>query len=391
MARPTKRSGAADEPGGADGGGAASRAKAAASGGGAKAKVAASGGAASRARVAAKARAAASGGAASGGKVAAPGPGLGGRLLGIEGLSPGRIVALLDRAQEWVDCGPDGAPGVSKRGAAPGARALAGRIVINLFFENSTRTRASFEVAAHRLGASVVNLDARASSVRKGETLLDTALTLNAYRPAALVVRHPESGAVELLADKVGCAVVNAGDGRHEHPTQALLDALTIRQRKGRLEGLKVAVCGDVLHSRVARSNYHLLSKMGAEVRFVGPRTLLPPPDAFPRARLHLRLEDGLRGADVVMMLRLQTERMRGDHYPSEREYFRFWGLTRERLGIAAEDAVVMHPGPMNRGVEIGSDAADDISRSAVVRQLENGVAVRCACLEAVAGGRGAR
>ncbi|MGR4000770.1 MAG: aspartate carbamoyltransferase catalytic subunit [Alphaproteobacteria bacterium] len=311
---------------------------------------------------------------------------VGRHLLGIEGLSPTAITLLLDRATEWSEK-------LGKLGKPPSDTGtggiLSGRVVINLFFEHSTRTRTSFEVSAYHLGADVVNIDTKVSSISKGETLLDTALILNAYRPAVLVVRHPDSGAVDLLAQKVGCSTINAGDGRHEHPTQALLDALTIRQFFGRLEGLKVALCGDVLHSRVARSNYHLLRTMGAEVRLVGPDTLLPSAGALAGASRYLRLEDGLRDVDVVMMLRLQIERMEGSHFPSVREYYHFWGLTPSRLGVASEGALVLHPGPMNRGVEIGSEVADDIKRSAVVRQLENGVAVRCACLELVAGAGG--
>ena len=306
-----------------------------------------------------------------------PVPRTGRHLLGIAGLSARAIDELLNRADHWARLGEEA-------GGAGAPKPLAGRTIIHLFFENSTRTRTSFEISARRLGAEVVHIDAKVSSVRKGETLLDTALTLNAYRPAVLVIRHPASGAVGLLARKVDCATINAGDGCHEHPTQALLDALTIRQAAGRLKGLTVAICGDVRHSRVARSNYHLLRTMGAEVRFIGPDTLMPPESAMPEAERFSRLEDGLRGADIVMMLRLQVERMEGAAYPSVREYYHFWGLTRERLALAADGALVMHPGPMNRGVEIGSEVADDIERSAIVRQLGNGVAVRCACLEAI-------
>ncbi|MDA7982204.1 MAG: aspartate carbamoyltransferase catalytic subunit [Alphaproteobacteria bacterium] len=291
-------------------------------------------------------------------------------LLGINGLSANTINSILDKAAR----GPSA------------DKPLAQKVVVNLFFENSTRTRTSFEISAFKLGADVVNISTRDSSIAKGETLLDTALTLNAYKPAVLIVRHPNSGAVDLLAQKVNCSTINAGDGQHEHPTQALLDALTIQQSFGTLRGLKVALCGDVLHSRVARSNYHLLDTMGAEVRLVGPDTLLPSAAAMPNAQRHLRLEDGLKNIDVVMMLRLQVERMKGNYFPSVREYYHFWGLTPDRLRVASKGALVLHPGPMNRGVEIGSEVADDIKRSAIVRQLENGIAVRCACLEMVTG-----
>ena len=304
---------------------------------------------------------------------------LGGHLLAIESLSSSVITELLDSAQAWADR-------IAQSDSAPHTHtALTNKTLINLFLESSTRTRTSFEVAAHHLGAKVINIHPVASSLRKGESLIDTALVLNAYNPTVLVVRHPNSGAVELLADKVSCATINAGDGCHEHPTQALLDALTIRQARGTLTGLKVAICGDVRHSRVARSNYHLLTTFGSEVRFVGPDTLLPRPDAFPKARLFMSLEEGLQDADIVMMLRIQTERMEGVLFPSVREYHHFWGLTPERLKRATEGALVLHPGPMNRGVEIASQVADDIDHSAILRQLENGVAVRCACLEALA------
>ena len=294
-------------------------------------------------------------------------------LLGIEGLQPWQIRFLLDEAEGWVEAG--------RRPRKHDGR-LAGLTQINAFFENSTRTLLSFEIAGKRLGADVVNLAAGVSSLKKGETLLDTALTLNAMRPDVLVIRHESSGAVALIAEKVGCPVLNAGDGRHEHPTQALLDALTIRRRKGRIEGLKVAICGDILHSRVARSNFHLLTALGAEVRAVAPSTLMPPFVESLGAVPFTDMAAGLDGADVVMMLRLQLERMDGAYVPSTREYYRCFGLTRERLAIAAEDVLVMHPGPMNRGVEISSAVADDIQRSAITEQVEMGVAVRMACLD---------
>jgi aspartate carbamoyltransferase catalytic subunit len=280
---------------------------------------------------------------------------------------------LLDEAEQWVDAG---------RRARKHDGRLEGLTQINAFFENSTRTLLSFEIAGKRLGADVVNLAAGASSLKKGETLLDTALTLNAMRPDVIVIRHESSGAVALIAEKVDCPVLNAGDGRHEHPTQALLDALTIRRRKGRIEGLRVAICGDILHSRVARSNFHLLTALGAEVRAVAPPTLMPPHVERLGATAYTDMEAGIEGADVVMMLRLQLERMDGAYVPSTREYFRSFGLTRSRLQAAGPDVLVMHPGPMNRGVEIESAVADDIHRSAITEQVEMGVAVRMACLD---------
>src|SRR5579872_1227028 len=294
-------------------------------------------------------------------------------LLGIEGLSPGEITLLLDRAESYVE---------QSRQADKKRSLLRGRTIINLFFENSTRTRTSFELAGKRLGGDVINMAVAASSIKKGETLIDTAMTLNAMHPDVLVVRHPESGAVRLLSEKVDCAVINAGDGSHEHPTQALLDALTIRRRKGTLGGLTVAICGDVLHSRVARSNIHLLNAMGARVRVVAPRTLLPAAVEHLGVEVFHDMAAGLADVDIVMMLRLQTERMHGSFVPSTREYFHFFGLDYEKLKLAKPDALIMHPGPMNRGVEIGSEVADDIDRSLIRAQVEMGVAVRMACLE---------
>jgi len=259
---------------------------------------------------------------------------------------------------------------------------LRGRTLINLFFEDSTRTRTSFELAGKRLGADVINMGVSTSSVNKGETLLDTAGTLNAMQTDLLVIRHGESGAANLLAQKVDAAVINAGDGTHEHPTQALLDALTIRRRRGRLEALTVAICGDVLHSRVARSNIHLLTTMGARVRVVGPATLMPSEVSRLGVEVFHDMKAGLAGADIVMMLRLQRERMTRGLVPSEREYFRFFGLDAEKLRYAKPDALVMHPGPMNRGVEIDSEVADDPHRSLIREQVEMGVAVRMAVLD---------
>jgi aspartate carbamoyltransferase catalytic subunit len=230
-----------------------------------------------------------------------------------------------------------------------------------------------------------MNMSVNQSSLKKGETLIDTATTLNAMRPDIIVIRHYDSGAVALLADKVSCSVVNAGDGAHEHPTQALLDALTIRRRLGKIEGLTVAICGDVMHSRVARSNVHLLTKLGARVRLVAPRTLMPAGAASWGAEIFSDMREGLKGADIVMMLRLQMERMTGSFLPSQREYFHFYGLDREKLALAKPGALVMHPGPMNRGVEIDSAIADDIDRSLIHEQVEMGVAARMAVLDALA------
>ncbi len=262
---------------------------------------------------------------------------------------------------------------------------LKGRTLMNLFFENSTRTQASFELAGKRLGADVMNMSVKTSSVAKGETLIDTAVTLNAMQPDLLVVRHASSGAAALLSQKVGCSVINAGDGQHEHPTQALLDALSMRRAFGHVAGLTVAICGDVMHSRVARSNVNLLNILGAEVRLVGPPTLMPAGAEHWGATVYHDLEKGIAGADVVMMLRLQLERMQGALVPSTREYFRFWGLDREKLKAASDGVKVMHPGPMNRGVEIDSDVADDPAVSLIQDQVEMGVAARMAVLASLA------
>jgi len=294
-------------------------------------------------------------------------------LLAIEGLHPHEIGHLLDLAESYV---------LLNRQGKTQRDLLRGRTLINLFFEDSTRTRTSFEIAGKRLGADVINMSVSTSSVNKGETLLDTAWTLNAMNTDLLVVRHAESGAPSLLAQKVDAAVINAGDGTHEHPTQALLDALTIRRRKGRLEGLTVAICGDIAHSRVARSNIHLLTTLGSTVRVVGPPTLIPADAGRLGVEVHHDMAKGLAGADVVMMLRLQKERMAKGLVPSPREFFRFYGLDREKLAHAKPDAMVMHPGPMNRGVEIDSAVADDPSRSVIAEQVEMGVAVRMAVLD---------
>ncbi len=297
-------------------------------------------------------------------------------LLGIEPLHPAEISTILDLADRYVDLNQS----TNKR-----SDALAGLTQINMFFENSTRTQASFELAGKRLGADVMNMAMQASSIKKGETLIDTALTLNAMHPDLLVVRHPQSGAVNLLAEKVNAAVLNAGDGRHEHPTQALLDALTIRREKGRLHRLTVAICGDIAHSRVARSNLILLGKMENRVRLVGPPTLMPAKIAEFGVEVFDDMKAGLEGADVVMMLRLQRERMDGGFIPSEREYFHRFGLDAEKLAYAKDDAIVMHPGPMNRGVEIDGTIADDINRSVIQEQVEMGVAVRMAAMDLLA------
>ncbi|CAN1556870.1 PyrB Aspartate carbamoyltransferase, catalytic chain [Rhabdaerophilaceae bacterium] len=296
-------------------------------------------------------------------------------LLGIEGLSRPDIEALLALADDAVEVSRQ----IEKKKTV-----LRGRTMINLFFENSTRTQASFELAGKRLGADVMNMSVSNSSVKKGETLIDTAMTLNAMRPDLIIVRHHAAGAVHLLARKIDCSVINAGDGAHEHPTQALLDALTIRRNKGRIEGLTVAICGDIAHSRVARSNIICLQALGARVRICGPVTLLPRGIDRYGVEVYTDMKKALTGADIVMMLRLQRERMNGAFVPSMQEYFHFYGLDREKLAHAKPDALVMHPGPMNRGVEIASDVADG-AQSLIREQVEMGVAVRMAVLEALA------
>lgn len=294
-------------------------------------------------------------------------------LLGIEGLAQSAILEILDKAEKYADLNLK----THKR-----VDVLAGLTQINMFFENSTRTQASFELAGKRLGADVMNMQVHGSSIKKGETLVDTALTLNAMRPDLLVVRHPHSGAVDLLSQKVNCSVINAGDGQHEHPTQALLDALTIRRAKGRLHRLNIAICGDIAHSRVARSNLLLLGKMENRIRLIGPPTLMPSQISEFGVEVYHDMHAGLRDVDVVMMLRLQKERMDGGFIPSEREYFQRYGLDFRKLSHAKDDAIVMHPGPMNRGVEIDGDIADDVTRSVIQEQVEMGVAVRMAIME---------
>ena len=294
-------------------------------------------------------------------------------LLGIQPLNPQQITEILNLADHYAD---------GNRTSSRNSNVLAGCTQINMFFENSTRTQASFEIAGKRLGADVMNMAMQGSSIKKGETLIDTALTLNAMHPDLIVVRHPHSGAVDLLAQKVNCSVLNAGDGWHEHPTQALLDALTIRRSKGRLHRLNIAICGDIAHSRVARSNLILLGKMENRVRLVGPATLMPAGITELGVEVYHDMEEGLKNVDVVMMLRLQRERMDGGFIPSEREYYHRYGLDAAKLSHAKPDAIVMHPGPMNRGVEIDGDIADDLSRSVIQEQVEMGVAVRMAAMD---------
>jgi aspartate carbamoyltransferase catalytic subunit len=300
-------------------------------------------------------------------------------LLALQGLEPPYIAELLDLAESYA---------LLNRGGKTQRDMLRGLTLINLFFEDSTRTRTSFELAGKRLGADVINMSVSTSSVNKGETLLDTASTLNAMKTDLLVVRHAQSGAPALLSQKVDAGVINAGDGTHEHPTQALLDALTIRRHKGSLDNLTVAICGDVLHSRVARSNIHLLLAMNCRVRVVGPPTLIPAEVEELGVEVFHDMKAGLKDADVVMMLRLQKERMAGGLVPSAREFFRFYGLDAAKLRHAKPDAIVMHPGPMNRGVEIDSAVADDPTRSVIGEQVEMGVAVRMAVLDVLAQNR---
>ncbi|MFL2654338.1 MAG: aspartate carbamoyltransferase catalytic subunit [Alphaproteobacteria bacterium] len=294
-------------------------------------------------------------------------------LLGIQNLSANDIDFILDLSNNYAE---------RNRTADRKLSLLTGKTVINLFFEESTRTRTSFELAGKRLGADVINISVASSSIKKGETVIDTAVTLNAMHADALVVRHPHAGAVQLLSEKVNCSVINAGDGSHEHPTQALLDALTISRRKGSLQGLLVALCGDVAHSRVARSNIYLLQTMGARIRIIAPPTLIPAGVERLGVEVFHDMNAGLADCDIVMMLRLQRERMKGSFVPSVHEYFHFYGLDYEKLKHAKSDALIMHPGPMNRGVEIDSEVADDFDRSVIHEQVEMGVAVRMACLD---------
>tara|TARA_A100001037_G_C15060489_1_gene594553 strand:- start:31 stop:1182 length:1152 start_codon:yes stop_codon:yes gene_type:complete len=294
-------------------------------------------------------------------------------LLGIEGLNKNEISSILNRADDIV---------TKNKVNYSKDFIYKGKTLVNLFFEDSTRTKTSFELAAKRLGLDVINMQIETSSIRKGESLLDTAMTLNAMRPDILVIRHALSGTPHLLANKVKCSVINAGDGKHEHPTQALLDALAIRKRKDKIKGLKVAICGDIAHSRVARSNIKLLITMGASVNIIAPSTLLPSGDNLLGAKSYTNMQKGLKEADIVMILRLQLERMHGTYIPSAKEYFKFYGLDRNKLSYAKDDALVMHPGPINRGVEIDSELADDINRTLILEQVELGVAIRMSVIE---------
>ncbi|MCG8626402.1 MAG: aspartate carbamoyltransferase catalytic subunit [Proteobacteria bacterium] len=295
-------------------------------------------------------------------------------LLGIEGLTKEVIESLLTRADHFASL-PKGTQ----------LTHLKGSTVFTIFFENSTRTRVSFDLAARRMGANVVNVPVSHSSIKKGESLIDTAVTLGAMHPDILVMRHPSSGASLLLSQYVTAGVINAGDGRHEHPTQALLDALTIRRRLKKIQGLTIAMCGDIANSRVARSNIHLLTQLGARIRLVSPPTLLPAAITSMGVTVYHNMTEGIAEADIVMLLRLQQERMEGNETPSRREFFARYGLTREKLKSAKPHALIMHPGPMNRGIEISSELADDVERSLIATQVEMGVAVRMACLEAIA------
>ena len=295
-------------------------------------------------------------------------------ILGIEGLTPPDINYLIKISEKFSLFLSE-----SKK-----SKYLKNKTCINLFFENSTRTRTSFELAGKKLGADILNISVSSSSIKKGETLIDTAMTLNAMQPDILVVRHPDAGAVQLLSEKVNCSVINAGDGPHEHPTQALLDALTIKRRKNIISGLKIAICGDIMHSRVARSNIHLFNTLGAEVRVIAPNTLIPFGIEKLGVRIFNDMRQGIEDVDIIIMLRLQLERMSGSYVPSIREYFRFFGLDREKLKYAKNDALILHPGPMNRGVEIDSELADDLDRTAIFEQVQMGVAVRMACLYAL-------
>ena len=294
-------------------------------------------------------------------------------LLGIQNLSIHEANQILDEAKNFIKL---------NRSASKKLDLLRGKTQINLFFEPSTRTQSSFELAGKRLGADVMTMNVSNSSLKKGETILDTAMSLNAMHPDIIVVRHQDSGAPNLLSQKVNCTVINAGDGLREHPTQALLDALTIINRKGKIEGLKIAICGDILHSRVARSNIYLLNMLGAEVNVIAPKTLLPNSINKLGVKGFTNMREGLDSCDIVMMLRLQNERMTGSFLPSKREYYEYFGLTPDKLKLAKKDALIMHPGPMNRGVEIDTKLADDINVSLVKEQVELGVAVRMACLK---------
>ena len=294
-------------------------------------------------------------------------------LLGIQDLSVNDINVILNEAQTFIEV---------NRSKNKKIDALRGKTQINLFFEPSTRTQSSFELAGKRLGADVMSMNMGNSSIKKGETLIDTAMTLNAMHPDIIVIRHQDSGACNLLSQKVNCAVLNAGDGRREHPTQALLDALTILNRKKKIQGLKVAICGDILHSRVARSNIYLLNMLGAEVNIVAPSNLLPKDIEKFGVNIFSNMKKGVKDCDIVMMLRLQNERMSSSFLSSNREYYEYYGLTQDKLEYAKSDSIIMHPGPMNRGIEIDTKLADDTNMSVVKEQVELGVAIRMACLK---------
>ena len=294
-------------------------------------------------------------------------------LLGIQNLSILEAKSILDEAKKFIEL---------NRSSSKKLDVLRGKTQINLFFEPSTRTQSSFDLAGKRLGADVMSMNIVNSAIKKGETLIDTAMTLNAMHPDIIVIRHQDSGACNLLSQKVNCAVLNAGDGRREHPTQALLDALTIIDRKKKISGLKIAICGDILHSRVARSNIYLLNMLGAELNIVAPSNLMPKDIEKLGINKFTNMKDGVKDCDIVMMLRLQNERMTSSFLSSNREYYEYYGLTPDKLKLAKDDALIMHPGPMNRGIEIDTKLADDINKSVIKEQVELGVAVRMACLK---------
>ena len=294
-------------------------------------------------------------------------------LLGIQDLSVSDINFILSEAKQFINLNKSKNKKIDT---------LRGKTQINLFFEPSTRTQSSFELAGKRLGADVMSMNIVNSAIKKGETLIDTAMTLNAMHPDLIVIRHQDSGACNLLSQKVNCTVINAGDGRREHPTQALLDALTIIEKKGKIQGLRIAICGDILHSRVARSNIYLLNMLGAEVNIVAPTNLMPKDLEKFGVNKFSDMKKGLKNCDIVMMLRLQNERMQSSFLASNREYYEYYGLTPDKLDSAKSDALIMHPGPMNRGIEIDTKLADDINKSVIKEQVELGVAVRMACLK---------
>ena len=298
-------------------------------------------------------------------------------LLGIQDLSISDIKLILFESKKFISL---------NRSSSKKIDVLRGKTQINLFFEPSTRTQSSFELAGKRLGADVMSMNITNSAIKKGETLIDTEMTLNAMHPDIIVIRHQDSGACNLLSQKVNCAVLNAGDGRREHPTQALLDALTIIDRKKKIEGLKIAICGDILHSRVARSNIYLLNMLGAEVNIIAPSNLIPNDIERLGVNIFTNMNKGIKDCDIVMMLRLQNERMTSSFLSSNREYYEYYGLTPKKLENAKKDALIMHPGPMNRGIEIDTHLADDINKSVIKEQVELGVAVRMACLKIFCG-----